>query len=234
MKCMKYIVADPGNAILDVSVFPSHVTDSNNNQIPTSLVPFCGFGGNMNTTGKYIDVLTFPVCDKFEAVLRDGRRCYALDMKSVVAAGGGGKTKPGKENSLFIAIDDTTTFNVKQTKSKNEPKVKGRLRPEVKVEEHATTILISLIESYTNSKAGRYKMTSLKKMTGTDSFLALSDETKGCQIEPEEDCNRRRLSEEIQSHCGCLPWIFKQDGFEYVSFVVSLFIPDKYHLTNFF
>ena len=111
-----------------------------------------------------------------------------------------------------------------KTKNKKEPKLKGQLRPEVKVEEDAPTILISLIESYTNSKEGRYKMTSLKKMTGTDSFLALSDKTKGCQIEPEEDCNQRRLSEEIQRQCGCLPWIFKKVGFEYVSIIVPFIL----------
>ena len=28
--------------------------DSQNNSIPTSLIPFCGYGGNLNRTGKYI------------------------------------------------------------------------------------------------------------------------------------------------------------------------------------
>ena len=219
---MLYIVAD--HAVLDLSVYPPHVIDSNNNQIPTALVPFCGYGGNMNITGKYIDGLNFPVCNKFEAVIRDGKRCFALDMKSVIEAEGAEKTKPGKENSLFIAIDDSTTFNVKP-QSKKELKVKGQLRPEVKVEENAATILISLIESYTNSKEGRYKMTSLKKMTGTESFLALTDKSKGCQIEPEEDCKRQRLVEEIQRQCGCIPWIFKKEGFEYVSILDPLLIP---------
>ena len=173
-----------------------------------------------------LQVSPFPICDKFHVTIQDGKRCFSLDVKSVIANGEGGKTKPGKENSLFIAIDDTTTFNVK-TGNKNEPKLTGQLRPEVRVEEDAPTILISLIESYTNSKEGRYKMTSLKKMTGTDIFLALSDASKGCQIEPEEDCNQRRLSEEIQKQCGCLPWIFKREGFEYVNIKVPFILQNS-------
>ena len=54
-------------------------------------------------------------------------------------------------------------------------------------------------------------------MVGTDSFLALSDEAKGCQIESTEECKRRRLKVEIQKQCGCLPWIFKKDTLGHVS-----------------
>ena len=49
-----HVVADPGHAVLDLSVYPPHLIDGNNNQIPTALVPFCGYGGNMNITGIYI------------------------------------------------------------------------------------------------------------------------------------------------------------------------------------
>jgi hypothetical protein len=45
-------------------------------------------------------------------------------------------------------------------------------------------------------------MTDLKKITGTDNYLALPDEAKGCQIEPEDKCRSRRLKE----RCGCVPW----------------------------
>jgi hypothetical protein len=46
-------------------------------------------------------------------------------------------------------------------------------------------------------------MTDLKKMTGTDNYLALPDESKGCQIETEDKCRSRKLEEQ----CGCVPWV---------------------------
>ena len=205
-------VTDP--AFLEVTLHPAHMKDNQNNSIPTSLIPFCGYGGNLNITGKYIKDLRFPVCDSFHPVNLDGQRCYALDLNSILI---GGKTKPGKANSLFIALDDTTTLRV-ESQRKTYFKAEGQLRPEVRERGDSPTITISILEGYTNSKPGRYKMTSLKKMVGTDSFLALSDETKGCQIESKEDCKRQRLTVEIQRQCGCLPWIFKEQTLEYVSF----------------
>ena len=36
-------------------------------------------------------------------------------------------------------------------------------------------------------------MTALKKMTGTKSFLNMLDEKKGCQIDSQGECKRRKL-----------------------------------------
>ena len=49
-------------------------------------------------------------------------------------------------------------------------------------------------------------MTSLKKMTGTDAFLDLPENIKGCQIEDQDKCYSRRYIEELQNQCKCLPW----------------------------
>ena len=49
-------------------------------------------------------------------------------------------------------------------------------------------------------------MTSLKKMTGTDTFLDLPGNIKGCQIEDQEICYSRRYIEELKNQCKCLPW----------------------------
>ena len=52
-------------------------------------------------------------------------------------------------------------------------------------------------------------MTSLKKMTGTDAFLDLPENIKGCQIEDQEMCYSRRYIEELQNQCKCLPWALR-------------------------
>ena len=49
-------------------------------------------------------------------------------------------------------------------------------------------------------------MTSLKKMTGTDSFLKQTNEEKKCRIETVEDCQARSFIDRVQEKCGCVPW----------------------------
>ena len=97
----------------------------------------------------------------------------------------------------------------------------GRLRVGKQMSRHSTTISISSLDKYTDTcnvpKNGcgqygcacSYKMTTLKKMTGTDSFLGLSDDVKDCQIESKERCKNRKLFEKTQQMCGCLPWALK-------------------------
>ena len=53
-------------------------------------------------------------------------------------------------------------------------------------------------------------MSALKKMTGTKSFLTLPDETKGCQIDSEDKCARKKYRQELINKCGCVPWPLKQ------------------------
>ena len=53
-------------------------------------------------------------------------------------------------------------------------------------------------------------MSVLKKMTGTEDFFALPDETKGCQIDSEDECVRKKYRQELINECGCVPWPLKQ------------------------
>ena len=50
-------------------------------------------------------------------------------------------------------------------------------------------------------------MSGLKKMTGTDSFLAMPDKTKDCQVQAEAECQTEKYIERIQEDCGCISWI---------------------------
>ena len=53
-------------------------------------------------------------------------------------------------------------------------------------------------------------MSALKNMSGTKSFLSLPDETKGCQIDSEDECVRKKYRQELINKCGCVPWALKQ------------------------
>ena len=72
--------------------------------------------------------------------------------------------------------------------------------------EHSPRIVVNTLESISDYRAGRYGLTALKKMTGSESFLDLPDETKNCDIERLETCQARKYIEEIQAQCGCVPW----------------------------
>ena len=180
----------------------------------------------MNLTGEYIQGLTFPVCNKFKPVIQDGQTCYALNINSVIPKEDK-KTRRGIENGILIAIDtdQSTAFEMEDTLETNEH-VRGQLRAGRKISLRSTALSISSLERYTDScnsdtQGCSYSMTNVKKMTATDSFLALSDETKGCQIEPHEECKKRKLFEETQQRCGCLPWALKNVESQHVSITIA-------------
>ena len=163
----------------------------------------------MNLTGEYVPGLNFPVCNMFKPVIQDGQPCYSLNINSVIPKKDR-KTRRGIENGILIAIDtdQITAFEMEDILETREHG-RGQLRAGPVILERSETVSISTLERYTDScdmKGCSYKMATLKKMTGTDSFLALSDKIKGCQIEPHAECKQRKLLEETQQRCGCLPW----------------------------
>ena len=74
------------------------------------------------------------------------------------------------------------------------------------VDSGSARIYLNTLSSFTDYRAGRYAMTALKKMSGTEGFLKQTDEEKKCRIETLEDCQARSYIEIVQQECGCLPW----------------------------
>ena len=212
----------PDARVKEASFYPPHMLDSFGNPSPSALVPYCAFKGNMNMTGEYIDGLNFPVCNKFKPVIQEGQNCYALNINSVILKSDQ-KTRRGIANGILIAIDtdQPTTFEM-ANKIENREQMRGQLRGgRPAISNRMTMLSISSLERYTDYCQGgscSYKMTNLKKMTGTESFLALSDEIKDCQLEAEEECRQRKLLQETQQRCGCLPWVLENVKPKHVSF----------------
>ena len=50
-----------------------------------------------------------------------------------------------------------------------------------------------------------YNLNAIKDIKGTEAFLAMDDDNKGCQIEPYDNCTTRRYVERVVRKCGCLP-----------------------------
>ena len=68
-------------------------------------------------------------------------------------------------------------------------------------------IYINAIAPFYGEGPGDYAISSLKKMTGTQKFLALSNAEKGCQIEDFVECKNRNFFNQGRRLCGnCIPW----------------------------
>ena len=74
-------------------------------------------------------------------------------------------------------------------------------------------IYINTLAPFYGEGPADYVISSLKKMTGTRNFLALSDSKKGCQIEDFVECKNRNFFTQGKLLCGnCVPWILQREG----------------------
>ena len=195
-----------GSGVMEVSLNPPHLLDSKGELTPDALIPFCAYDGDMNITGQYIQGLDFPICNKFKPTILNGQLCYTLDLKDILK--GKVVTRPGRGFGLTLAIEQKEIAAPKDEglKTFTNSLQSGRLYTRMDVPEFSPSIHLNNLVKYTDTRAGLYKMSVLKKMTGTDGFLNLADVTKGCQIEVKEDCEKRKYLEEVEQRCGCLPW----------------------------
>ena len=60
---------------------PVHILDREGNISPSSFIPFCSFGNDMKIMGKEIVGFNNPVCDSFEAKIRNDQLCYEVDLE---------------------------------------------------------------------------------------------------------------------------------------------------------
>ena len=68
-------------------------------------------------------------------------------------------------------------------------------------------VYVATLNPYTSGKNGTHILSALKVVTGSESFLALSEERKGCGNEEFEACQTRRYLLAVEQHCGCVPWL---------------------------
>ena len=185
------------------SLHPPHLTDSNG--LP-ALIPFCAYGGNMRILGEYIDGLDFPVCNAFKPTILDGELCYALDLKRLELERSGVASKAGRGKGLLLAIDKGISIEPHHHEEEMIEVNRDFIRTELKSTGKRARLNILTSHRHEDSRPGIYTLQVLKKMTGTDNFLAMPDDLKKCQIEQKEECRSRRYVEEVKSRCGCLPW----------------------------
>jgi len=180
----------------DVSFHPPHLEDSKGRLLPKALVPLCSYQGIM--IGKNLENFTY--CDKFMPIHLDGQLCYSLNISQVISS----KPKVRVENSLAIVLDQPSGFWLS-----------GQ-------EKSVATIHLDRIGGYSSKRPGKYYMSNLKKMTGTDAFMALSNSEKECQLDSYNDCKTESILSELENVCKCIPLElanFKKVGCHYRTFI---------------
>ena len=55
--------------------------DKNGSLSPSAFIPFCSFGGDFDVMGAYHSNFKVPVCNSFQATVKDEQICYELDLE---------------------------------------------------------------------------------------------------------------------------------------------------------
>ena len=63
---------------------PVHILNKDKNRSPSSLIPFCAFGDDMEAMGTKIDGFDLPVCSSFTAKVRNDQLCYEVDLNKFI------------------------------------------------------------------------------------------------------------------------------------------------------
>ena len=75
-----------------------------------------------------------------------------------------------------------------------------------RAEKSVATVHLDTLAGFRENRPGKYYMSALKRIAGTEAFMALSNGEKGCQPESFEECNMRQVFAELQRECKCVPW----------------------------
>ena len=64
-----------------MSNHPVHIYDREGKISPSSFIPFCAFGEDMHVMGRAVKGFQDPVCNSFEAKVRNEQLCYEVDLE---------------------------------------------------------------------------------------------------------------------------------------------------------
>ena len=88
---------------------PVHILDEEGKMSPSAFIPFCSFGEDMNAMGIDNHNFDVPVCNSFNATIRNEQLCYKVDLESF-------KSKENlKEqilNGLVLILDNNEDRNM--------------------------------------------------------------------------------------------------------------------------
>ena len=80
----KYSSVNNKRLFKTVTNHPVHILDRNKDRSPSSLIPFCAFGGDMEAMGTKIEGFDLPVCNSFVEKVRNEQLCYAINLNKFI------------------------------------------------------------------------------------------------------------------------------------------------------
>ena len=99
---------------------PVHILDREGNISPSSFIPFCAFGNDMESMGKELNGFHDPVCDSFEAKIRNDQLCYEVDLEKYKDKN---KIKKQLKTGLILLLD----YNLERQSETYNPKKINKL-----------------------------------------------------------------------------------------------------------
>ena len=190
----------------ELSSHPVHVVNKDEIMLPSALIPFCAYKTNMELLGRYVDGLQFPVCDRFVPTILDGELCYSLDVNQAIPTAE--DTVEGPTGQLTLLLDYNVERSIHTAIPDKEDKSVKTLNFQKTTSKGDCTarIFINTLASYSGKGSGSYMMDSLKMMTASDNFLAMSEDKRDCKTEEREECKKRIFLESGPNICDCIPW----------------------------
>lgn len=178
-------------------------------QLPHSFIPFCAFGNSMSAVSERDGNQTLPVCSAFKHVIMKGDLCYQFDITNTTDDKF--MVKEGSEG-LTLLLDYNTDLHVGkeiQGLSSSTNDNYDDVEDDHTASKRAANIYINTLarfETLVLEPFTQFSIASIKKMTGKPNFFGLPDETKKCQEEQFESCQKRKFLEHLKKNCSCLPW----------------------------
>ena len=192
-----------------ISNHPVHIIDSAGEISPSSFIPFCQFGVDMNLSGGKRDNFSLPVCKIFkEKIFRD-QLCYQVDLDEIYQQIDLSKRSSALSQGLTFLMDYNTERNTMAENVKKRKITKADLNHifENLNKADEATIHIELLAPKTLYGAGNYGLTNVKQIDVTKNFLNLPTDIQLCQNDQSfEDCLTRYFKETIIRMCDCTPY----------------------------
>ena len=71
------------NDLHRVTNHPVHIIDDKGALSPSSFIPFCSFGEDMDVMGTKLIEFEIPICNSFRAKIKSDQLCYELDLQKL-------------------------------------------------------------------------------------------------------------------------------------------------------
>ena len=78
--------------------------------MPSTFIPYCALGTNLEHLSMYVANMTFPACNMFQPTVFKRQLCYRLDISQLLL--NKREVFQGKESGLMLVIDTNTERSI--------------------------------------------------------------------------------------------------------------------------